>query len=342
MVARSDRGQEGKSPSPRGGEPAQVAQETAAPVPVDRARVWEEGVVQVPLGAVELARERQVPVEPGALEELAREIWERGLEEPIAVEIVGSEGREVFRLRSGEHRFRAFKLLNARRQDCEGDLDPRWDRYQGYGVIPVVAEGVEGDAALRLLVQMGLEEKRSGLTLYERSQALVEALERSGQSAAAFARGYMGRLRWPVARLRLSSARSVVRIANENAIARWLLECGLLANPEAVGMFARLSEQKQRSFAALAESLVEALSRGLLGKHVEAFARAFEGVAGGMARGAEVVVAVRARWVGSMVGPLVEQLRQEDGGSREDLERVLEALRALEAGGGRVTLELKD
>lgn len=324
-------------------EPAAAPVPHEAPVPVDGAGLEREGaVLLVPLEAIELVPQPRQHFDPGALEELADEIWARGLEQPITAEIVDGGAGLVFRVRAGERRYRAFRLLRTRRQEARGDPDERWNRYQGYGLIPVIPKALEGDAALRLLIQMGENEMRSGLTLYERSQALLEALQKSGLSSVEFARRYMGRTKKNVAEVKLSYARRVVRIAAENEIARRLLERRLLADPEAVALFAKLPEDKQRALARRAETQGEALSRGQLAKHEDAGARKEAGPAEGGKRDRGVVVGVRASWVGPIVGLLEDRAREEEGEGREELEKVLGALRALlDGAGGRVILELK-
>ncbi len=303
-------------------------------VPVDLASLDEEGSVPlVPLTAIELRPQPRKHIDPAELEELAALIFAHSLEQAITAEIQPAEGGgATFLVRAGERRYRAFLLLRERRLKEKND-DERWDRYQGYSVIPVVPKEVVADP-LRALLQIAENEGRTGLTLYERSQALVEALQQTGLTSAEFARRYIP-LTKGAAEVKLSHARRVVRIAGENPTVRALLEKGLLADPEAVALFARLPAEKQEALARKAESLAQPLGRIYLSKQ----GRSDKEVSPQSAAGRRSpVVSLRRSWL----QPIVTALEASSGSSGEAdaIQQALVTLRALLSGaGGRVTFQ---
>jgi ParB-like chromosome segregation protein Spo0J len=304
------------------------------PVPVDPASLDEEGLVRrVPLTAIVLRPQPRKHIDPAELEELADLIFAHGLEQPITAEMQTAEGGgATFLVRAGERRYRAFLLLRERRLKEKND-DERWNRYQGYQVIPVVPKEVVADP-LRSLLQIAENEGRTGLTLYERSQALVEALQQTGLTSAEFARRYMPQPKG-AAEVKLSHARRVVRIASENPIARALLEKGLLADPEAVALFAKLPAEKQEALATRAESLTQPLGRIFLAKQGRAEKEASPQSAGRRSP----VIALRRSWLQPIVTALEES--SSSGGEADAIEQALVTLRALLSGaGGRVTFQL--
>jgi len=305
-------------------------------VPVDLAGLDEEGPVRrVPLTAIELRPQPRKHIDPAELEELAAYIFAHGLEQPITAEIQPAEGGgATFLVRTGERRYRAFLLLRERRLK-EKDDDERWDRYQGYQVIPVVPKDAVQDP-LRALLQIAENEGRTGLTLYERSQALVEALQQTGLTSAEFARRYMPQTTKGAAEVKLSHARRVVRIAGENPTARALLEKGLLADPEAVALFARLPAEKQEAFARRAESLSQPLGRIFLAKQERAEKEASPQSAAGRR---SAVVTLRRSWLQPILTAL--EASSSSGDEADAIEQALVTLRALLSGaGGRVTFQL--
>ena len=314
---------------------AETALPAPLPVPVDPAGLDEEGPVRlVPLTAIVLRPQPRKHIDSAELEELAALIFAHGLEQAITAEIQPAEGGgATFLVRAGERRYRAFLLLRERRLK-EMDDDERWNRYQGYQVIPVVPKEVVADP-LRSLLQIAENEGRTGLTLYERSQALVEALQQTGLTSAEFARRYMPQTKG-AAEVRLSHARRVVRIASENPTARALLEKGLLADPEAVALFARLPAEKQEALARKAESLAQPLGRIFLAKQGRSDKETSPQSAAGRR---SPVVALRRSWL----QPIVTALEASSSGDDEAdaIEQALVTLRALLSGaGGRVTFQL--
>jgi|GEM_PF-5468312 len=308
------------------------------PVPVDLAGLDEEGLVRrVPLTAIGLRPQPRKHIDPAELEELADLIFAHGLEQAITAEIQPAEGGgATFLVRAGERRYRAFQLLRERRLK-EKDDDERWNRYQGYQVIPVVPKEVVADP-LRSLLQIAENEGRTGLTLYERSQALVEALQQTGLTSAEFARRYMAQPKG-AAEVKLSHARRVVRIASENPTARALLEKGLLADPEAVALFAKLPVEKQEALAKRAEDLAQALGRIFLAKQAKQGRADKETSPQSATSRRSEVVTLRRSWLQPIVTAL--EASSGNGGEADAIEQALVTLRALLSGaGGRVTFQL--
>ncbi|HEX3526778.1 MAG TPA: ParB/RepB/Spo0J family partition protein [Thermoanaerobaculia bacterium] len=314
--------------------PAETALPAPLPVPVDPAGLDAEGSLPlVPLTAIELRPQPRKHFDPAELEALADLIFAHGLEQAITAEIQPAEGGGVtYLVRVGERRYRAFRLLRERWLKEKSD-DKRWNRYQGYSVIPVVPKEVVPDP-LRSLLQIAENEGRTGLTLYERSQALVEALQQTGLTSAEFARRYMPQTKG-AAEVKLSHARRVVRIASENPTALALLEKSLLSDPEAVALFARLPAEKQEALARKAEALAQPLGRIYLAKLGRSGKEPSPPSAAGRR---SPVVSLRRSWLQPIVTALEES---GSGGETDALEQALVTLRALLSGaGGRVTFQL--
>jgi ParB-like chromosome segregation protein Spo0J len=235
---------------------------------------------------------------PGPLAELAQNIWDHGLTQPIVV--TPEDG--VFRIFVGERRWRAFRL-NQEKANSLLEADPKLPAdhparaYETWTRIPVSYEAAMA-ADVRLLRQVGENDQRSGLTLYERAYAYYRAHKSSGVKAKEFC------ARHHIAQTLMSTYTTLVNAKGATKIA---LESGLFQDAEAARVFLQLPLPLQESLIAEAQDNETLLTRIPLQKALEEInlaAEAQEKAAAAAAAAAKAAEAAAAQGgSGSAAGP---------------------------------------
>jgi ParB-like chromosome segregation protein Spo0J len=201
------------------------------------------------------------------LTELAQNIWDHGLTQPIVV--TPEDG--AFKIFVGERRWRAFRLNRQKAAELlEADPSLPDDHparaYETWTRIPVFYEAAMA-ADVRLLRQIGENDQRSGLTLYERAYAYYRALKSSGVKAKEFC------ARHRIAQALMSTYTTLVNAKGATKVA---LESGLFQDAEAARVFLQLPLPLQESLIAEAQDNESLLTRIPLQKALEEINRAAE------------------------------------------------------------------
>lgn len=224
-----------------------------------------------------LARDENQPrtiFDPKNLAAFAERLWVEGIQSPI----VATPDGDSYKILHGERRWRASALNRDRAaQILEQEPDLAADhparRYDGWTLLPVLVNTEEIPPYLRLILQVGDNENREDLTLYERALAFTRSFEESPyKTAAEFCRATS------MAEKTFSGYKSVLKARGPAKLA---LETGLICDIVAFRFFQQLPNEVQEALIDEANERETTLGRRYLEEQVSAAKSAIEKASAG-------------------------------------------------------------
>jgi ParB-like chromosome segregation protein Spo0J len=223
-------------------------------------------------------------IDPDRLVEFAAKLWVNGLVQPIVVTHLAPSAGETSQLEqlvdvapdllilAGERRFRAF-LENRKRAAAFFDLSAKSspalpedlanaEKYNRWTEIPITLAESNLPPWRRIALQLGENEDREGLSLFDTATAWASAFEASGLNQKAFAKEVGLQRHYLQAYLQCAQA--------TNAHLQHALRSALIRDPLAVSPFSRLSKQQQEALIRQATRTAQPISRSLASNALEA------------------------------------------------------------------------
>jgi ParB-like chromosome segregation protein Spo0J len=223
-------------------------------------------------------------IDPDRLVEFAAKLWANGLVQPIVVTHLAPSAGDTSQLEqlvdvapdllilAGERRFRAF-LENRKRAAAFFDLSAKSstalpedlanaEKYNRWTEIPISLAESNLPPWRRIALQLGENEDREGLSLFETATAWASAFEASGLNQKAFAKEVGLQRHYLQAYLQCAQA--------TNTHLQHALRSALIRDPLAVSPFSRLSKQQQEALIRQATRTAQPISRSLASHALEA------------------------------------------------------------------------
>jgi len=200
--------------------------------------------------------------DPKALAEFAESLWYEGIQSPI----VATPSGDAYKILHGERRWRASALNRERAAlllEQEPDLPEEHParRYDGWTLLPVIVNHEEIPSYRRRLLQIGDNENRAGLTLYEKAFAYNKSFEESPfAKAAEFCRAI------GMTEKTFSGFKSVLKA---HGPAKLALETGVICDIQAFRLFQQLPNEVQEVLIEEANKRETTLGRKYLDEQVE-------------------------------------------------------------------------
>ncbi len=205
----------------------------------------------------------RIHFDPKALAEFAESLWLEGIQSSI----VATPSGDGFKILHGERRWRASAINRARAAQIleqEPDLpeDHPARRYDGWTRLPVLVNHEDIPSYRRRLLQIGDNENRAGLTLYEKAFSYNKAFEESPfAKAVEFCRA-IGMIEKT-----FSGFKAVLKA---HGPAKLALETGVICDIQAFRLFQQLPNEVQETLIEEANERETTLGRRYLEEHVEA------------------------------------------------------------------------
>ena len=200
---------------------------------------------------------------PKTLAAFAERLWAEGIQSPI----VATPDGDGYKILHGERRWRASGINRERAAQLleqEPDLpeDHPARRYGGWTLLPVVVNTEEIPPYRRRILQVGDNESRESLTLYEKAFSYSEAFKESPfEKASEFCRAI------GMAEKTFSGFKAVLKA---HGPAKEALETGLISDIVAFRFFQQLPNEVQEALIDEANERETTLGRKYLEEQVEA------------------------------------------------------------------------